>query len=81
MVVFLLHTKIRDAFRRINPDLRISAARFDYEVVFSLLFPQKKRAAFLQLDLRRNATRCELILSNCFEHFKCFLRHGLQIFI
>jgi len=39
MVVFLLHIKIRDAFRRINPDLRISAARFDYEVVFSLLFP------------------------------------------
>jgi len=39
MVVFLLHIKIRDAFRRINPDLRISAARFDYEVVFSLLLP------------------------------------------
>jgi len=41
MVVFLLHIKIRDAFRRINPDLRISAARFDYEVVLSLLLPQK----------------------------------------
>jgi len=46
MVVFLLHIKIRDAFRRINPDLRIPAARFDYEVVFSLLFPQKNVQRF-----------------------------------
>lgn len=45
------------------------------------IFAAKKRAALLQPDLRRNATRCELILSNCFEHFKCFLRHGPQIFI
>ena len=35
-----------------NPDLRISATRSVYELF------RKKRAAFLQPDLRRNATRC-----------------------
>ena len=30
------------------------------------------RAAFLQPDLRRNATRCGLIITDGVENFKCF---------
>ncbi len=32
----------------------------------------KKRVMFLQLDLRRNATRCMLIIANSAENFKYF---------
>ena len=50
-----------------NPDLRISATRSVYELF------RKKRAAFLQPDLRRNATRCRLIIADSDGNFKCFL--------
>ena len=43
-------------------------------------FFRKKRAAFLQLDLRRNATRCELILSNCFEHIGDFVYQPVKTY-
>ena len=35
--------------------------------------PQKRRAALLQLDLRRNATRCVPIIAGAERNFKCFL--------
>ena len=56
-----------------NLALRISAARFAYEI-FSRLSPpfRKKRAAFLQLDLRRNATHYLFIIPGTSENFKRF---------
>ena len=41
-----------------DPDLRISAARSYALVRRGRFCPQKKRMTVLQLDLRRNATRC-----------------------
>ena len=61
--------KIRNAQVPTYPDLRISATRFDYEL---LLISAIRRAAFLQPDLRRNATRCRFIIADLGGDFKCF---------
>ena len=59
-----------------NPDLRISAARFSMDGLLPdrrLRF-RKKDAAFLQPDLRRNATRCTAIIHGGKENFKWSFR-------
>ena len=58
----LLSQKNKKCVSPSNPDLRISAARFAYEM--------KKRVTLLQPDLRRNATRCMLIIADSAENFK-----------
>ena len=51
----------------------------DLPMKFSLILPfltrfrKKKRVAALQLDLRRNATRCTFIIADLDGNFKCFL--------
>ena len=59
-----------------NPDLRIPATRFAYEVFvhFHISHPisWKERVAFLQLDLRRNATRYDTIIADSLQFFNGF---------
>ena len=51
----------------------------DLPMKFSLILPsltrfrKKRRVATLQLDLRRNATRCTFIIADLDGNFKCFL--------
>ena len=51
----------------------------DLPMKFSLILPfltrfrKKRRVAALQLDLRRNATRCTPIIAEANQNFKCFL--------
>ena len=50
----------------------------DLPMKFSLILPfltrfrKKKRVVALQLDLRRNATRCTPIIAEANQNFKCF---------
>ena len=50
----------------------------DLPMKFSLILPfltrfrKKRRVAALQLDLRRNATRCTPIIAEANQNFKCF---------
>ena len=52
----------------------------DLPMKFSLILPfltrfrKKRRVAALQLDLRRNATRCTFIIADLDGNFKCFLK-------
>jgi len=47
--------------------------KFSSILPFLTRFCKKRRVAALQLDLRRNATRCTLIITDLDGDFKCFL--------
>ena len=49
--------------------------KFSLMVLLSHPLSPKKRAAFLQPDLRRNATRCTYIIANRAGNFKGFLQN------
>ncbi len=60
-----------------SPPIPTAIHRHSGYVVFSHLaishpIPQKRRVAALQLDLRRNATRCTPIIAEANQNFKCF---------
>ena len=47
--------------------------KFSSILPFLTRFRKKRRVAALQLDLRRNATRCRFIITDSEEDFKRFL--------
>lgn len=69
---------------RKSPNIRTYAFLLhDLPMKFSLILPfltrfrKKKRVAALQLDLRRNATRCTPIITDSDGDFKCFSANSL----